>query len=140
MHIYPIDLGAIPVDIGVDSSSSQSVFVFSNSSKAVVLDHSDLSTLNSASIEDVNLEEVMNSVIVADGFSLLYNDSSNVVHELDVRTGYRKDNVRENKMQYLSPEAQQEQKRSRAEQRKAKTKADQIRAETKQTQSRAEQR
>ena len=38
------DLGAIPVDIGVDSSSSQSVFVFSNSSKAVVLDHSDLST------------------------------------------------------------------------------------------------
>ena len=76
------DLGAIPVDIGVDSSSSQSVFVFSNSSKAVVLDHSDLSTLNSASIEDVNLEEVMNSVIVADGFSLLYNDTSNVVHDV----------------------------------------------------------
>ena len=76
------DLGAIPTDIGVDASSSQSVFVFSNSSKAVVLDHSDLSTLNSASIEDIDLEEVMNSVIVSDGFSLLFNDSSNVVHDV----------------------------------------------------------
>ena len=32
--------------------------------------------------------------------------SGTVVHALDVRTGYRKDTVRENKMQYLSPEAQ----------------------------------
>ena len=29
-----------------------------------------------------------------------------VVHELDVRHGYRKDNLSENKVQYLSPEAQ----------------------------------
>ena len=83
------DLGAIPSAIGVDNASSQSVFVFSASSKAVILNHSELSTLNSASLEDINLEEPANRVQVGDGFAILYNDFNDYVHDvykLDLET------------------------------------------------------
>jgi DNA-binding beta-propeller fold protein YncE len=83
------DLGGIPSEIGVDNASSQSIFVFGNSSKVVILDHSDLSTLNSASIEDVNLEEPANAVQMGDGFAILYNDYNDYVHDvykLDLNT------------------------------------------------------
>jgi DNA-binding beta-propeller fold protein YncE len=76
------DLGATPSDIGVDNASSQSVFVFGSSSKAVILDHSELSTLNASSLEDVDLEEPANAVQIGDGFAILYNDYNDYVHDV----------------------------------------------------------
>ena len=83
------DLGSVPSSIGVDNSSSKSVFVFGSSSKAVILDHSALSTLNSSSLDTVNLEEPSNSTILGDGFALLYHNSNDYVHDvyrLDLNT------------------------------------------------------
>ena len=76
------DLGAIPSAIGVDNSSSKSVFVFGSSSKAVILDHSALSTLNSSSLDTVYLEEPANSTILGEGFALLYHSSNDYVHDV----------------------------------------------------------
>ena len=76
------DLGSIPSDIGVDDTTAQSVFVFSGSSKAVVLDHTQLATLNSSSLQDVELEEPSNKALMGDGFALLYNDASGAVHDV----------------------------------------------------------
>jgi len=76
------DLGAVPSDIGVDETTAQSVFVFSGTSKAVVLDHSQLATLNSSSLEDIDLEEPSNKALMGDGFALLYNDASGAVHDV----------------------------------------------------------
>ncbi len=76
------DLGAIPSDIGVDEVTAQSVFVFSGTSKAVILDHSQLATLNSSSLEDVDLEEPSNKALMGGGFALLYNDVSGAVHDV----------------------------------------------------------
>jgi hypothetical protein len=76
------DLGAVPSSIGVDSTSSKSLFVFSASSKAVILDHGELSTLNSSSIEDIELEEPANSVLVGGSFAVLYNDANDYVHDV----------------------------------------------------------
>ena len=83
------DLGSVPSSIGVDNSSSKSVFVFGSSSKAVILDHGALSTLNSSSLDTVNLEEPANSTILGDGFALLYHNSNDYVHDvyrLDLNT------------------------------------------------------
>lgn len=76
------NLGANPSALGVDNSSAQSVFVFSGSSKAVVLDYSNLSTLNSSSLEEVDLEEPSNKVLMGSGFALLYNDANDYVHDV----------------------------------------------------------
>lgn len=76
------DLGAIPSYIGVDNDTAQSVFVFASSSKAVVLDHGELATLNESSLQEVDLEEPANKVLVGSGFALLYNDASNAVHDV----------------------------------------------------------
>jgi hypothetical protein len=76
------NLGAVPSAIGVDNSSSQSVFVFASNSKAVVLDHSELSTLNSSSLEEVDLEEPANKTMLGDGFAMLYNDYNTNVHDV----------------------------------------------------------
>lgn len=76
------DLGAIPTDIGVDEVTAQSVFVFSGTSKAVILDHSQLATLNASSLEDVDLEEPSNKALMGSGFALLYNDVSGAVHDV----------------------------------------------------------
>jgi hypothetical protein len=76
------DLGAIPSSIGVDNSSSKSVFVFGSSSKAVILDHGSLSTLNSSSLDTINLEEPSNKTILGQGFALLYHDSNDYVHDV----------------------------------------------------------
>lgn len=76
------DLGAIPTDIGVDAVTAQSVFVFSGSSKAVVLDHGELATLNASSLQDVDLEEPSNKALMGDGFAMLYNDASGAVHDV----------------------------------------------------------
>jgi len=83
------NLGAIPSTMGVDDVTAQSVFVFAANSKAVILDHSQLATLNASSLEDVDLEEPANSVQIGAGFALLYNDASNAVHDvykLDLET------------------------------------------------------
>jgi hypothetical protein len=76
------NLGAIPSTMGVDNDTAKSVFVFASNSKAVILDHSQLSTLNESSLKDVDLEEPANSVQIGAGFALLYNDSSNAVHDV----------------------------------------------------------
>ena len=84
------DLGAIPSSLGVASLESKSVFVFDAASKAVILDHSELSTLSSGSIQDITLEEPANSTLIGDGFALLYNDNNSFVHDvyrLDLETG-----------------------------------------------------
>ena len=47
-----------------------------------------------------DIDRVRSSIIT------IIEHSGIVVHELDVRHGYRKDNLSENKVQYLSPEAQ----------------------------------
>jgi len=83
------DLGAVPSAIGVDDVTAQSVFVFSGTSKAVVLDHSQLATLNASSLEDIDLEEPSNKALMGGGFALLYNDASGAVHDvykLDLET------------------------------------------------------
>ena len=83
------DLGAIPSSIGVDNSSSKSVFAFGSSSKAVILDHGSLSTLNSSSLDTVSLEEPANQTLLGDGFALLYHNSNDYVHDvyrLDLET------------------------------------------------------
>ena len=76
------DLGAIPTDIGVDDITAQSVFVFSGTSKAVILDHSELATLNASSLQEVDLEEPSNKALMGDGFAMLYNDASGAVHDV----------------------------------------------------------
>lgn len=76
------DLGAIPSDIGVDDLTSQSVFVFSGSSKVTILDHSALSTLNNSSLYEVSLEQAANKAQMGDGFALLYNDQNSYVHDV----------------------------------------------------------
>jgi hypothetical protein len=83
------DLGAVPSAIGVDNSSSKSVFVFGSSSKAVILDHGSLSTLNSSSLDTISLEEPSNSTLLGEGFALLYHSSNDYVHDvyrLDLNT------------------------------------------------------
>ena len=83
------DLGAIPTDIGVDDITAQSVFVFSGSSKAMILDHSELATLNASSLQEVDLEEPSNKALMGDGFAMLYNDASGAVrdvYKLDLTT------------------------------------------------------
>ena len=76
------DLGAIPSAIGVDNTSSKSVFVFGSSSKAVILDHSSLSTLNSSSLDTIRLEEPANKIILGEGFAMLYHSSNDYVHDV----------------------------------------------------------
>ena len=76
------NLGAVPSAIGVDNNTSQSVFVFASNSKAVVLDHTELSTLNSSSLEEVDLEEPANNALMGNGFAVLYNDYNNSVHDV----------------------------------------------------------
>ena len=76
------NLGAVPSAIGVDNSTSQSVFVFGANSKAVILDHSELSTLNSASLEEVDLEEPANKTLLGNGFAMLYNDYNSSVYDV----------------------------------------------------------
>ena len=83
------DLGAVPSDIGVDDLTSQSVFVFSGSSKVTILDHSALSTLNNSSLYEISLEQAANKSKIGDGFALLYNDQNSYVHDvyhLDLNT------------------------------------------------------
>ena len=67
------DLGAIPSSIGVDNTSSKSVFAFGSSSKAVILDHGSLSALNSSSLDTISLEEPANQTLLGNGFALLYH-------------------------------------------------------------------
>lgn len=76
------DLGAVPSSIGVDNSSSKSVFAFGSSSKAVILDHGSLSTLNSSSLDTISLEEPANQTVLGDGFALLYHSSNDYVHDV----------------------------------------------------------
>jgi hypothetical protein len=93
------DLGAIPSYIGVDNTSSKSVFVFDSNSKAVILDHGSLATLNNNSIEEVSLEEPSNKSILGSGFAVLYNDSNDYVHDvyrLDLETQELTEYVMEN--------------------------------------------
>ena len=76
------DLGAVPSSIGTDNSSSKSVFVFASSSKAVILDHGSLSTLNSSSLDTISLEEPSNQTVLGDGFAMLYHNSNDYVHDV----------------------------------------------------------
>ena len=98
------DLGAIPTSIGVDNSSSKSVFVFDSSSKVVVLDHGSLATLNSNSLDSIQLEEPSNKSILGLGFALLYNDANSYVHDvyrLDLETNDLTEYVLENPLSQL---------------------------------------
>ena len=76
------DLGAVPSAVGVDNQSKKTVFAFAGSAKAMVLNHSNLSTLNASSLESYTLEEPANQVAIGDGFAVLYNDYNRSVHDV----------------------------------------------------------
>ena len=76
------DLGAVPSSVGVDNQSKKTVFSFAGSAKAMVLNHSNLSTLNASSLESYTLEEPANQVAIGDGFAVLYNNYNRSVHDV----------------------------------------------------------
>merc|ERR1712224_754680 len=98
------DLGAVPTGIGVDADTGKSVFVFGSSSKAVVLNNSELATLNSSSIESIDLEEPANKTIVSNKNAVLYNDANDYVHDvyrIDLETSELTEYVAENPISSL---------------------------------------
>ena len=85
-------------------SLSESVFVFDSSSKAVILDHGALATLNSSSLDSVSLEQPSNKSILGSGFALLYNDANQYVRDvyrLDLETQELTEYVMENPLSRL---------------------------------------